>query len=105
MSPSLALRGVRAHAVRTIHHVQTARHFGGSALLRSGKEDELHSENRAAVVEKKKQEQLKNAGNAEWGETLASNSESIIKAERGETKSTEEHIKELQKEAEQIGKK
>jgi hypothetical protein len=28
-----------------------------------------------------------------------------IKAERGETKSSEEHIKELQKEAEQIGKK
>ncbi|KAF2668040.1 hypothetical protein BT63DRAFT_426876 [Microthyrium microscopicum] len=61
----------------------------------SGKEDALHedAEDRAAEVEKHKHESIKDK---EWKDGLASNSESIIKAEREETKSTDEHIKKLQ---------
>ena len=36
------------------------------------------SEDRAEKVEKKKQQQLKNQGKAEWDHDLASNSESIV---------------------------
>jgi len=65
----------------------------------SGKEDALHSEDRASEVEKHKQESI---NEKQWKDGLASNSESIIKAEREEVKSTEEHIKELQKDADKL---
>jgi len=47
---------------------------------------------RSEVVEKHKKE----AKGKEWREELASNSESIIHAEREKVQSAEEHIKELQ---------
>jgi len=100
-----ALRSItRSPAVAKALSAGPVARFSGSVGLRSGKEDELHNEDRAERVEKKKQEQLKSKGKAEWADGLASNSESIVKAERGETKSTDEHIKELQNEAQQVGK-
>jgi len=65
----------------------------------AGKEDALHTENRAAEIEQHKHESIRSK---EWKDGLASNSESIVKAERDEVKSTEEHIKELQKDAAKI---
>ena len=39
---------------------------------------DIDSEGRAEKVERKKQEQLKNKGKADWDHDLASNSESIV---------------------------
>merc|ERR1712000_738885 len=53
--------------------------FSMSARSMAGKEDKLHSEGRAEEIEKKKQ------GKQHWEDELASNSESAVKADRGET--------------------
>ncbi|KAF2002911.1 hypothetical protein P154DRAFT_520666 [Amniculicola lignicola CBS 123094] len=73
----------------------------------AGKESALHHEGRESEIEKDKQDMLKEQkeGKGSWKEGLASDSESIVKADRGEAESTEETIKKLQKEAEKVGKK
>merc|ERR1711881_238372 len=57
--------------------------FSMSARSMAGKEDKLHSEE----IAKHKQDQLnkKKQGKQHWEDELASNSESAVKADRGET--------------------
>ncbi|OCK90673.1 uncharacterized protein K441DRAFT_665977 [Cenococcum geophilum 1.58] len=73
-----------------------------SAGRLSVKESELGNEERAKEVEEHKQDLLRKQkeGKGHWKEPLASDSESIIKADRDEIDATEETIKQLQKETE-----
>lgn len=67
----------------------------------------IDNENRGEEAEKAKHEQLKNQkeGKGEWHEGLASDSESIVKADKHEGGSTKETIEKLQKEGEKMSKK
>ncbi|KAF2198901.1 hypothetical protein GQ43DRAFT_433884 [Delitschia confertaspora ATCC 74209] len=78
-----------------------------SAVRLAGKETELNNDKRAENIEKAKQDmhQKRKTGDDHWHEELASESESIMKAEREEAGNVEEHIANLQKEAEKIAKK
>ncbi|PSN73083.1 hypothetical protein BS50DRAFT_629159 [Corynespora cassiicola Philippines] len=73
----------------------------------AGKESALHHEGRAEEVESEKQDLLRKQkdGKGHWKEELASDSESVVKADRGEVEASEETIKKLQKEAEKAAKK
>ncbi|KAF2094464.1 hypothetical protein NA57DRAFT_60506 [Rhizodiscina lignyota] len=86
-----------------IPRLQTAS-FRTSAVRLAGKEDKLHHEGRAEEIEVHKQESLKKSkeGKGEWTEELGSSSESIIKAERGEMKTTAETIEKLQEETKKV---
>ncbi|KAF2018713.1 hypothetical protein BU24DRAFT_458454 [Aaosphaeria arxii CBS 175.79] len=78
-----------------------------SSVRLAGKESKLHSEGRAQDIEREKQDALAKAkqGQGQWKEELASDSESIVKADRSEGgKSTEETIRALQEEAKKVGK-
>ncbi|KAF4554751.1 Hypothetical protein D9617_3g018190 [Elsinoe fawcettii] len=101
MSSTLRLVARRAFAA------PQARTFTTSRTLFAGKESALHNENRADEAERAKQEQLKKAkaGKGEWHDELASDSESIIKADRNETGNTAETIAQLQKEGEKLADK
>ncbi|KAI7160847.1 hypothetical protein KC343_g13922 [Hortaea werneckii] len=79
----------------------TTRTFGTSRALAAGKESALHQEGRAEEAEREKQEQLKEQreGKGHWKDELASDSESIVKADRNDMKNTKATISELQKEA------
>ncbi|KAF1968360.1 hypothetical protein BU23DRAFT_558591 [Bimuria novae-zelandiae CBS 107.79] len=79
--------------------------FHRSALRAAGKESHLHDEGRADEVGKAKDEQLKKVqeGKGHWEEGLASDSESIVKADRGEAEASEETIKKLQEETAKLG--
>jgi len=76
------------------------RTFQSCRVLAAGKESELHNEDRAEKVDKVKQEQVKKAqdGRSEWNDTLASDSESIVKADRNEYKDSKDTIAELEQE-------
>merc|ERR1712115_372569 len=76
----------------------TTRTFGTSRALAAGKESALHQEGRAEEAER---EQLKEQreGKGHWKDELASDSESIVKADRNDMKNTKATISELQKEA------
>jgi len=78
------------------------RAFSAAPARFSGKEDGLHDPQRAEIVERKVKESVETR---QWKDELASNSEAIVKAERNEVKSSQEHIKELQKETAQMAKK
>ncbi|KAF1944457.1 hypothetical protein EJ02DRAFT_452317 [Clathrospora elynae] len=94
------MSAIRAFAPRRAPFVLVQRaQFSQSRARASGKESSLHSEGRAEEVEKKKNEQLRKQrdGKGHWEEQLASDSESIVKADREETgKDTKQQIKELQ---------
>ncbi|KAI7125441.1 hypothetical protein D0869_15507 [Hortaea werneckii] len=79
----------------------TTRTFGTSRALAASKESALHQEGRAEEAEREKQEQLKEQreGKGHWKDELASDSESIVKADRNDMKNTQATISELQKEA------
>ncbi|KAF1984781.1 hypothetical protein K402DRAFT_395475 [Aulographum hederae CBS 113979] len=82
--------------------------FRTSAVTMAGKEDALHTEGRAEEIEAEKHDQLQKQkeGKGHWKDSLASNSESMIKADRGEVEASDDTIKELQKEGEKLaGKK
>ncbi|KAF2152400.1 hypothetical protein K461DRAFT_268355 [Myriangium duriaei CBS 260.36] len=84
------------------------RSFSTFRALNAGKESALHHEGRAEEAEQAKQEQLRKQkeGKGEWHDTLASDSESIVKADRGETgQSTSDTISQLQKEGEKLANK
>lgn len=104
MSQTLRLLRLRAPLSLT----QT-RSFQSSIRLSSGKETKLHTdpESRKADVEAEKQDSLKSQqdGKGHWKEGLASDSESIIKADRNEATATEENIKKLQEETKKVAGK
>ncbi|KAJ4318816.1 hypothetical protein N0V94_004240 [Neodidymelliopsis sp. IMI 364377] len=82
--------------------------FSQSITRCAGKESKLHTEGRANEAEELKQEQLKKQkdGKQHWEEGLASDSESIVKADRSETNaSTEDSIKKLQEETAKVASK
>jgi len=84
-------------------YIQRA-NFSAGARLGAGKESALGTENRAEVIDAHKDESLKKAkdGKGEWKDALASDSESIIKADRGEIEASEETIRKLQEETKKL---
>ncbi|KAK3706957.1 hypothetical protein LTR37_012456 [Vermiconidia calcicola] len=102
MSP-YRFSSMRAPTLRTspiVRSIAVQRSFQSCRVLAVGKESAVHEEGRAENVEAEKQEQVKKArsGKGEWHEGLASDSESIVKADRSEMGNTEQTIKELQQE-------
>ncbi|KAK7535981.1 uncharacterized protein J3D65DRAFT_626997 [Phyllosticta citribraziliensis] len=81
--------------------------FQTSALRMVGKESALNQEGRAEEAEAHKQEGLKNQreGKGHWKDELASDSESAVKADRGEVDASKDTIQKLQKEGEKLSKK
>ncbi|KAF2428902.1 hypothetical protein EJ08DRAFT_650874 [Tothia fuscella] len=81
--------------------------ISSTAQRRAGQEDALHKEGRKEEIEHHKQDQLKKQeqGQGHWKDELASNSESIIKAERGEVEASQSTIEKLQKETNELLKK
>ncbi|KAH8690364.1 hypothetical protein GQ44DRAFT_636990 [Phaeosphaeriaceae sp. PMI808] len=76
-------------------------------VARAGKESALGHEGRAEEIDREKAESLKEQkdGKGSWKEGLASDSESIVKAERGEVEASAETIKKLQDEAKKVADK
>ncbi|GAM85119.1 hypothetical protein ANO11243_031230 [Dothideomycetidae sp. 11243] len=102
MSPTLRLLARRAYIL------PTTRQFSAVRVLNVGKESALHHEGRAEEAEAAKQEQLRKQkeGKGEWHDALASDSESAVKADRGETgHNAADDIKKLQKEGEKLANK
>jgi hypothetical protein len=83
--------------------------FSQSIVRCAGKESKLHTEGRSDEAEALKQDQLQKQkqGKQHWEEGLASDSESIVKAEKGESGSATnaETIKKLQEETAKAAKK
>ncbi|ORY13481.1 hypothetical protein BCR34DRAFT_263784 [Clohesyomyces aquaticus] len=75
--------------------------YHGTAVRYAGKESALGQEGRHDEIEAEKQDSLskQKAGKGHWKGELASDSESIVKADRGEVEASEETIKKLQDEA------
>jgi len=94
-----AKRSLLQHVV----HAPRAAAFSVSVRRTAGKEDALHedAQGRSDEVEHHKQDQLQKQkeGKGHWKDELASNSESIIKADRGEVEASDETIKKLQDES------
>ncbi|KAK3069589.1 hypothetical protein LTR53_011956 [Teratosphaeriaceae sp. CCFEE 6253] len=92
---SLAARRAPASRLRT----GARRSFQSSRVLLSGKESALHNPNRAKEIEETKQDQLQKQreGKGQWKDELASDSESMLKADRGDTDNVKEDIEQLQK--------
>ncbi|KAK8219213.1 hypothetical protein M8818_000945 [Zalaria obscura] len=84
-----------------------SRSFQTSRILAAGKESALGNENRAEEAEAAKQKQLKKQkeGKGEWHEELASDSESIVKADRGDIDASADTIKKLQEESAKVASK
>ncbi|TKA67010.1 hypothetical protein B0A55_08195 [Friedmanniomyces simplex] len=82
------------------------RSFRSCGVLGAGKESALHNENRAEEAEAHKQDQLQKQreGKGHWKDELASDSESIVKADRNEMGSAKDNIEELQKETARLAK-
>ncbi|THY21831.1 hypothetical protein D6D01_06364 [Aureobasidium pullulans] len=80
------------------------RSFQTAPVLRVGKESALHEEGRAEEVERVKNEQIQKQkeGKGHWHEEIASDSESIVKADRGDISADADTIKQLQKETEKL---
>ncbi|KAF2745167.1 hypothetical protein M011DRAFT_469875 [Sporormia fimetaria CBS 119925] len=78
-----------------------------SSALYAGKESRLNTNITGDDVEAEKQDLLKKQkeGKGHWKEELASNSESIVKADRGEMDASEEAIKKLQEETKRVENK
>ncbi|KAK5115601.1 hypothetical protein LTR85_009772 [Meristemomyces frigidus] len=78
----------------------TTRSFQSCRVLAAGKESALHDEDRPEKVEYHKQDQLQKQkeGKGHWKDELASDSESIIKADRGDIDASKGTIEQLQKE-------
>ncbi|KAF2472032.1 uncharacterized protein BDR25DRAFT_302835 [Lindgomyces ingoldianus] len=72
----------------------------------AGKETALGHEGRKDEIEREKDDLLKKhkEGKGHWKEQLASDSESIVKADRGEVEASKETIKELQEEGAKLAK-
>ncbi|KAF2217121.1 hypothetical protein CERZMDRAFT_104562 [Cercospora zeae-maydis SCOH1-5] len=90
--------------------VASKRSFQTGKIVFAGKETSIGNEDpeaRKAEIEHHKQAQLKEQkeGKNEWREAIASESESIAKADRGELKADKASIKELQEESVKAAKK
>ncbi|KAH9830239.1 hypothetical protein Tdes44962_MAKER09059 [Teratosphaeria destructans] len=106
ISPSSFARRAPA-ALRRRIVAASPRSFQSGRVLMAGKEDALHNENRPDEAERAKQEQLRaqREGRGQWKDELASNSESIIKADRGDLGRSKESIRELQEESAKVAER
>ncbi|GAB7362313.1 hypothetical protein MBLNU230_g2330t1 [Neophaeotheca triangularis] len=79
------------------------RAFQTTARLGVGKESQIHDETRPQRAEQEKQAQLKEQaqGKGQWHEELASDSESGVKADRGELEDSGKGPEKLQQETAQ----
>ncbi|KAL1587574.1 hypothetical protein WHR41_03799 [Cladosporium halotolerans] len=79
------------------------RSFATSAARAAGKESTLHNEGRPDEAEALKQQQLREQkqGQGKWHEGLASDSESAVKADRGDQKDANKSIGEMQRDTAQ----
>lgn len=101
------MSAIRAFATRRAPFIVQRAAFSQSITRGAGKESALHNEGRADEVEQKKKEllQKQKEGKGHWEEELASDGEAAVKADRAETGKDMKHIiKDLQKEAEKVGK-
>ncbi|KAK4544992.1 hypothetical protein LTR36_003897 [Oleoguttula mirabilis] len=89
----------RAPVYRSIAGTPT-RSFQSCRVLAAGKESALHDEERGEKAEYHKQDQLQKQkeGKGQWKDELASDSESIVKADRGDIEASKGTIEQLQKE-------
>ncbi|KAF7845825.1 hypothetical protein BT93_L0437 [Corymbia citriodora subsp. variegata] len=80
------------------------RSFQSARVLAVGKESALHEEGRAEEVDKVKNEQIQKQkeGKGHWHEELSSDSESIVKADRGEINASNDTIAQLQEESKKV---
>ncbi|KAF2164963.1 hypothetical protein M409DRAFT_24864 [Zasmidium cellare ATCC 36951] len=97
-SSNLFMRTLRLQQQPRLQQVRT---FRTARPLWASKETAPADETRKAEIENTKQEQLREQkeGRNEWKDGLASESESVVKADRGELKANKETIGELQKES------
>ncbi|KAF2120829.1 hypothetical protein BDV96DRAFT_276516 [Lophiotrema nucula] len=98
---------LRALAARRSPFIAQRAAFHQSIARPAGKETKLHTEGREDEIEQEKNQSLKEQkqGKANWKDSLASDSESIVKADRGEIEASEETIKKLQEESDKLLKK
>jgi len=98
-----AMRSARSTAFRRAVQVRS---FQTSRVLGASKETVEASEARKQEIEREKHAQLKNQkeGKNEWKDALASESESVVKADRGEVKADKSTIQELQNESAKAAK-
>ncbi|KAF2279476.1 uncharacterized protein EI97DRAFT_371523 [Westerdykella ornata] len=98
-----ALRTIAAR--RTPFLTQRAALHRSSALW-AGKETRLNTDVSGQDLENKKEEHLdkQKKGEGHWTEELASDSESIVKADRGEIDASEDTMKKLQDETKKAQK-
>ncbi|KAK5134083.1 hypothetical protein LTR08_006973 [Meristemomyces frigidus] len=96
---ALRLFARRAPICRTFGAAST-RSFQSSRIAAAGKESALNQEGRAEEVEHHKQDQLQKQkeGKGHWKDELASDSESAIKADRGDIEASDDTIKKMQEE-------
>nr|POE71989.1 hypothetical protein CFP56_11865 [Quercus suber] len=108
-SPSTIMSSSRfiAGFAASVRSVAPRRAFQTSRVLGAGKESALHNENRAEEAEAHKQDQLakQKQGKGEWKDALASDSESIVKADRGDLHNAKDTIATLQKESAEAAQK
>lgn len=80
------------------------RGFQSYQALKVSKESDLHKEDRAHEAEHHKQDQLRKQkeGKGHWTPELASDSESIVKADRNDLKDMKSTISELQQESARV---
>jgi len=99
-----ALRTLAARRTFTSIHIAQRAGIHSSIARRAGKESALGHEGRAEEIEKEKKDSLEKqkSGKGHWKDGLASDSESIIKADRGEVEASEETIKKLQEETKKV---
>ncbi|KAI4141858.1 MAG: hypothetical protein LQ340_007515 [Diploschistes diacapsis] len=88
--------------------IAPARAFHASVCrpVMSESDHHQHAEKRRAEIEKHKHDSLdkQKDGKGHWKGELASSSEQVVKADRGETNASEDNIKKLQKETAELGK-
>ncbi|GAB7338731.1 hypothetical protein MBLNU457_5445t1 [Dothideomycetes sp. NU457] len=94
---SFALRTMMARRAFTAAPV---RGFRTASVLNAGKESTLGQDGRAEEADRIKNEQVQKQreGKGHWHEEIASDSESIVKADRGEISADADTIKKLQDE-------
>ncbi|KAI9667424.1 MAG: hypothetical protein M1821_000239 [Bathelium mastoideum] len=102
---SLALRhSRRLRPITPFASSSPLRSYHVSAVRLAGKESALHDEARPEKAEHYKQKHLQQQkeGKGKWEDELASDSESIVKADRGEVEASQHTIEKLQKETEKL---
>ncbi|KAF2706760.1 hypothetical protein K504DRAFT_66081 [Pleomassaria siparia CBS 279.74] len=91
----------------TSFHITQRAGIHSSIARFAGKESALGQEGREHEIQQEKEDSLKKQkeGKGQWKDGLASDSESIVKADRGEIEASHETIKKLQEETKKVAGK